>query len=161
MQSLARLSGDTMLERDKSSRQEVRASGRALLSVVTPAYNEAGNLPLFYERLSNALKSSGVEWEWIVIDDHSSDETFTTIADIASRDSRVRAIRLAKNSGSHMAINLWAVSRQGPLCSHHGGRLAGSTRSAARSFEKVVRGRPGSMGGAGSPRRRKSEHHWL
>jgi len=92
-----------MLEGDKLSRQEGRASGRALLSVVTPAYNEAGNLPLFYERLSNALKSSGVEWEWVVIDDHSSDETFTTIAEIASRDLRVRAIRLARNSGSHMA----------------------------------------------------------
>jgi glycosyltransferase involved in cell wall biosynthesis len=79
------------------------ASGRTLLSVVTPAYNESGSLPLFYERLSNALKSSGVEWEWIVVDDHSYDETFATIANIASRDSRVRAIRLAKNSGSHMA----------------------------------------------------------
>src|SRR5262245_50400898 len=79
------------------------ASDRTLLSVVTPAFNESGNLPLLYERLSNTLKSSGVEWEWIVIDDHSSDETFTTIAGIASRDARVRAIRLAKNSGSHMA----------------------------------------------------------
>ena len=59
------------------------ASGRVLLSVVTPAYNEADNLPLFYERLSTAFKSSGVEWEWIVIDDHSSDETFSTIAKIA------------------------------------------------------------------------------
>ena len=91
-------------ERDKSNRHEVRASGRALLSVITPAYNESGNLPLFYERLSNALKSSWIEWEWIVIDDHSSDDTFTTMADIARRDARVHAIRLAKNSGSHMAI---------------------------------------------------------
>jgi polyisoprenyl-phosphate glycosyltransferase len=89
------------------------ASSRALLSVVTPAYNEAGNLPLFYERLSNALKSSGVEWEWVVIDDHSSDETFATIGDIASRDSRVHAIRLAKNSGSHMASICGLFQAQG------------------------------------------------
>ena len=75
----------------------------ALLSVVTSAYNEAENLPLFYERLANAPKSCGVEWEWIVIDDHSSDKTFTIMADIANRDSRVHAIRLAKNSGSHIA----------------------------------------------------------
>ncbi len=92
-----------MLERDKLSRQEVRLGGRALFSVITPAYNESENLPLFYERLSNALKSSAVEWEWIVIDDHSSDETFATVAAISSRDSRVRVIRLARNSGSHMA----------------------------------------------------------
>ena len=92
-----------MLELDKSNRQDVRANTRTLLSIVTPAYNEAENLPLFYERLSNALKLSGVDWEWIVIDDHSADDTFATVADIAVRDARVHAIRLAKNSGSHMA----------------------------------------------------------
>jgi polyisoprenyl-phosphate glycosyltransferase len=79
-------------------------SGRPLLSVVTPAYNEADNLPLLYKRLSAALKSVNVDWEWIVVDDHSSDETFTSIGDIARRDSRVRAIRFARNLGAHTAI---------------------------------------------------------
>jgi glycosyltransferase involved in cell wall biosynthesis len=92
-----------MLEAERAGRHEVWVNSRALLSVVTPAYNEAGNLPLLYERLSNIIKSLGVDWEWIVIDDHSSDGTFAVIADIASRDSRVHAIRLARNFGSHMA----------------------------------------------------------
>lgn len=75
-----------------------------LLSVVTPAYNEARNLPVLYERLVQVIGGLGVDWEWIVVDDHSGDDTFAVAAGIAQRDSRVQAVRLARNSGSHTAI---------------------------------------------------------
>lgn len=74
------------------------------LSVVTPAYNEARNLPVLYERLRQVLDGAGVDWEWVVVDDHSRDETFAVVAEIARRDPRVRGLRLARNSGSHKAI---------------------------------------------------------
>ncbi len=76
----------------------------SLLSVITPAYNEADNLPLLYERLQQVLTPLNIKWEWIVIDDHSHDTTFNTIATIAKNDSRVRAFRFARNFGSHTAI---------------------------------------------------------
>ena len=78
--------------------------GENLLSIVTPAYNEARNLPVLYERLGQALAGLNVAWEWIVVDDHSGDDTFAVVASIARCDSRVRAIRLARNLGSHTAI---------------------------------------------------------
>lgn len=86
-----------------ANRSEQANSG-PLLSVITPAYNEAGNLPLLYERLLQVMATMGRGWEWIVVDDHSSDETFAIVADIASHDSRVHAIRFARNLGSHTAI---------------------------------------------------------
>ncbi len=77
-------------------------SARVLLSVVTPAFNEAANLPVLHHRLTSAL--AGLEWEWIVVDDHSSDETFPVISALHRDDPRVRGFRLARNSGSHTAI---------------------------------------------------------
>jgi glycosyltransferase involved in cell wall biosynthesis len=77
---------------------------RPLVSIVTPAYNEERNLPILYERLSRALASVDIDWELIVIDDHSSDRTFAVVAEIASRDSRVHALRFARNFGSHTGI---------------------------------------------------------
>lgn len=77
---------------------------RSLLSIITPAYNEAENLPLLYERLSNVLDSLTINWEWIVVDDHSVDKTFTAITNIAERDSRVHGIRFSRNFGSHTAM---------------------------------------------------------
>ena len=36
------------------------------LSVITPAWNEARNVPALYERLRPILDASGLPWEWIV-----------------------------------------------------------------------------------------------
>ena len=75
-----------------------------MLSIVTPAFNEALNLPDLYSRLVQTMSVVGDAWEWVVVDDHSEDETFAVIGQLAARDPRVRGIRLARNSGSHAAI---------------------------------------------------------
>ncbi len=87
--------------RSKRERSDTSSPG---VSIVTPAFNEASNLPILYERLATVLKSAEVEWEWIIVDDHSSDETFKIAVTLAQRDPRVKAIRLARNSGSHTAL---------------------------------------------------------
>ena len=76
-----------------------------LLSVITPAYNEANNLPLLYERLVHVMGSLNMAWEWIVIDDHSADETFAVIEKIAGHSPWTHGIRFARNFGSHTAIS--------------------------------------------------------
>jgi dolichol-phosphate mannosyltransferase len=74
------------------------------LSIVTPAFNEAMNLDALYERLVPAMRATGVEWEWVIVDDHSGDGTFDVIERLALRDPRVSGVRLSRNSGSHAAI---------------------------------------------------------
>jgi polyisoprenyl-phosphate glycosyltransferase len=75
-----------------------------MISIVTPAFNEALNLPAVYERLVAAMREVGGDWEWIVVDDHSRDTTFAVIEALALQDVRVRGFRLSRNSGSHVAI---------------------------------------------------------
>ena len=75
-----------------------------LLSIVTPAFNESLNLPLLYGRLREVLDAAGIDWEWLVVDDHSSDATFDVLRGMAASDTRVRGIRFARNCGSHAAI---------------------------------------------------------
>jgi dolichol-phosphate mannosyltransferase len=77
---------------------------RVKLSIVTPAYNEAKNLPLLYERLCGAMQSIGMDWEWLIVDDHSRDNTFAVITGLAERDQRVVGIRFARNFGAHTAL---------------------------------------------------------
>ena len=74
------------------------------ISIVTPAYNESANLPVLYERLAQVLGTMGASWQWIVVDDHSRDGTFAAIRNLATADGRVHGVRLARNSGSHLAI---------------------------------------------------------
>lgn len=75
-----------------------------MLSILTPAFNEQDNLEVLYERLSKTMAALGVEWEWLIVDDHSRDDTFEVIQRLALANPRVRGIRLARNSGSHLAI---------------------------------------------------------
>jgi dolichol-phosphate mannosyltransferase len=75
-----------------------------MISIVTPAFNEGANLPTLYDRLVAAMREVGGDWEWIIIDDHSRDDTFAVIEALALRDARVRGFRLSRNSGSHVAI---------------------------------------------------------
>src|ERR1041385_520598 len=75
-----------------------------MLSIITPAFNEAANLPQLYDRLAETMTRVGGDWEWVIVDDHSRDDTFTVIEGLALRDTRVRGFRLSRNSGSHAAI---------------------------------------------------------
>ncbi|HVG73474.1 MAG TPA: glycosyltransferase family 2 protein [Vicinamibacterales bacterium] len=75
-----------------------------MISIVTPAFNEAGNLQRLHARIVDTMGKLGVDWEWIVVDDHSRDDTFAVIQRLSSTDPRVRGVRLARNSGSHVAI---------------------------------------------------------
>lgn len=83
-----------------------------MLSIVTPAYNEAANLPLLHERLCRAMDELRMTWEWIVVDDNSSDGTFGAMSEIAARDSRVRGLRFSRHFGS----------QSGFLCGFHQAR---------------------------------------
>lgn len=75
-----------------------------MLSIITPAFNEAANLVPLYERLLGVMAGIGDEWEWVIVDDHSRDDTFSVVERLSIRDARVRGLRLARNSGSHVAI---------------------------------------------------------
>jgi len=73
-----------------------------VISLITPAFNEGSNLPMLHERLTSVFRQ--LDWEWIIVDDHSRDNTFEVIERLVAIDPRVRGIRLAYNSGSHLAF---------------------------------------------------------
>jgi|SRR5688572_867164 polyisoprenyl-phosphate glycosyltransferase len=75
-----------------------------MLTLLTPAFNESENLPALHARLAAAMERLGVDWEWIVVDDHSRDGTIDVVERLTWTDRRVRGVRLSRNSGAHVAI---------------------------------------------------------
>ena len=61
---------------------------RIVLSIVMPAYNEPANLPVLYKRLVQVLGPLNLDWEWVVIDDHSTDDTFAVLCRLCEADAR-------------------------------------------------------------------------
>lgn len=75
------------------------------LSIIIPVYNEEAVLPALVERLRSFMaRLAPLEAEVILADDHSSDRSPVLLKEICCSDPRFRFVRLAKNSGSHVAI---------------------------------------------------------
>jgi len=69
-----------------------------LLSVVIPAYNEAGCIASTVEHLHVELRLRGVPHEIVVVDDGSTDGTWDVLQELRAR---VPALRPVRNEGAH------------------------------------------------------------
>lgn len=78
-------------------------SGRSL-SFVLPAFNEAENIEEAVERCRAAATNLGLEFEIIVVDDGSRDETRRLADAMAAADARVRTVHHARNRGYGAAL---------------------------------------------------------
>ena len=76
-----------------------------LISVVVPAMNEAESIQPFYEAVRTVTDSlSEFQWEFIFVDDGSTDATLERILALRQTDARVRMLQLSRNFGSYAAI---------------------------------------------------------
>lgn len=78
------------------------------ISIVSPTYNEVGNINELYERIKCAIKNLEYEFEIIIIDNKSTDGTFEKLKDIAERDKTLKLIRNIKNYG-HVRSPYWGI----------------------------------------------------
>lgn len=67
------------------------------LSVISPTYNEAENVGRLIAELEKALQS--VDYEILISDDDSPDQTWARVQEIGRRNPRVRALRRTSNRG--------------------------------------------------------------
>lgn len=74
------------------------------LSVVVPAYNEAESLPELAEWIDRVCIGSSIDYELIIIDDGSSDNTWEVLKQLTGRNSRVKAFRFRRNYGKAAAL---------------------------------------------------------
>jgi dolichol-phosphate mannosyltransferase len=74
------------------------------VSVVVPLFDEEQNvLPLAGE-LRGVLEACGIEFELILVDDGSRDETRKRVLELAERCPNVRLVALARNAGQSAAL---------------------------------------------------------
>ena len=75
-----------------------------VFSIVAPIYNEAANLPVLYQRICEVLDSTGEDWELLLVNDGSTDNSADIIQQLASQDARVRPVIFARNFGHQIAV---------------------------------------------------------
>lgn len=74
-----------------------------LVSIVTPMYNSEKYIS---ETIISVLKQSYKNWEMLIVDDKSKDNSVNIVKDFSKRDERIVLIELDKNSGAAVARNV-------------------------------------------------------
>jgi polyisoprenyl-phosphate glycosyltransferase len=81
------------------------ARARPRLSIVAPCYNEEAGLEEFYRRMTAAAQqTAGSDYEFVLLNDGSSDRTWAIMAELVRRDPRVVAVNLSRRHGHQLAI---------------------------------------------------------
>lgn len=86
------------------------------LSIVTTLYNSALYIRQFYERASAAAKAITDDYEVVIVDDGSPDDSLRIAVEIANEDPRVRVVELSRNFGHHKALMTGLDHARGELC---------------------------------------------
>jgi biofilm PGA synthesis N-glycosyltransferase PgaC len=83
-----------------------------LVSVLIPAHNEAENIA---ETVAAVLETDYPNYEVIVIDDGSTDDTGRIVEEIAARNDKVRLLVLKNNQGKAAALNYGTLLSKGEI----------------------------------------------
>ena len=77
----------------------------AALSIVVPCFNEEACLPALHERLSAAARNSvGDDYEIVLVNDGSRDQSWALMRTLASSDQHLLAVNLSRNHGHQLAL---------------------------------------------------------
>ena len=76
-----------------------------IISIVVPCYNEEEALPLFYQEATRvAGEMSGIDFEFVFIDDGSRENTLSVLRRLAAADRRVRFVSFSRNFGKEAGM---------------------------------------------------------
>jgi glycosyltransferase involved in cell wall biosynthesis len=75
-----------------------------LLSVVIPAHNEEPSIANALDVIKTTLLACDMDWEIIVVDDGSQDETFARLRELSHADIRIKGLQLSRNFGKEAAL---------------------------------------------------------
>ena len=75
------------------------------ISIVVPMYNEQESLGILYKELNRVTDTlPEYEFEYLFVNDGSSDATLAEIRQLAEKDKRVRYVSFSRNFGKEAAL---------------------------------------------------------
>ena len=83
------------------------------ISVIIPTFNQARKIAYSLEKIKQAVELAFSNYELIVVDDGSTDNTLTILKDKAMTDEHVRIISYTPNRGKGYAVRQGVLDSQG------------------------------------------------
>ena len=93
-----------MKEKENLEQNPPKKIGKDGISVVIPVYDSESILPELIERLTGSLTALKHDFEIILVNDGSQDQSWSEIRRMASESTAIRGLELMRNYGQHNAL---------------------------------------------------------
>lgn len=107
-----------------------------MLSIVIPIYNEEENIAHLYQRLVDASPLWKEDYEVILVDDGSFDNSLEMMIDISNKNPNFKVVKLSRNFGHQAAISAGIKTAEGNAVIIMDGDLQDPPEELPRFLEK-------------------------
>ena len=129
----------------------------AVVSIVVPFHNEEANVGELYGRLHSVMQDNHREYQFVFVDDGSTDLTHHLLKEIALIDRRVAVVRLRRNFGQTAALAAGFAHSTGEFVIAMDGDLQHDPADIPNFLEKLADGYDIVSGW----RKRRIDNLWL
>jgi dolichol-phosphate mannosyltransferase len=107
-----------------------------MISVVIPAFNEGAGLRLLHQRLAACGATWDEDYEILLVDDGSRDDTLAVATQLAAADPRLKVVSLSRNFGHQAAVTAGLEHARGDLVAVLDADLQDPPEELPRFFRK-------------------------
>nr|WP_262906045.1 glycosyltransferase family 2 protein [Hymenobacter terricola] len=108
------------------------------ISIVIPLLNEAESLPELTRWIARVLEAHGLSYEVILIDDGSTDDSWSVIETLGAEDATLRGIRFNRNYGKSAALNVGFEAARGRVVCTMDADLQDSPEELPELYRMIV-----------------------
>jgi polyisoprenyl-phosphate glycosyltransferase len=111
-----------------------------MISVIIPAYNEGESIHQLHQRLAAVASTWNEDYEFVLVDDGSRDQTLAIAEEIARADPHLKIVSLSRNFGHQPAVTAGLEHAQGDLIAVIDADLQDPPEELHRFFAKCREG---------------------
>ena len=111
-----------------------------MISIVSPVYRAEKILPILVSEINLVMERIGEDYEIILVDDRSPDNSWEVMKVLSSQNSKIKSIRLSRNFGQHSAIFAGLTKTKGDWVVVMDCDMQDQPKEIAKLYKKVLEG---------------------
>ena len=111
-----------------------------MISIVSPVYRAEKILPILVSEINLVMERIGEDYEIILVDDRSPDNSWEVMKVLSSQNSKIKSIRLSRNFGQHSDIFAGLTKTKGDWVVVMDCDMQDQPKEIAKLYKKALEG---------------------